>query len=87
MKNAQEGKLKINGSFSPFGKIEFVVNKDSVRPLAQSGFGNLGGILLVGAFEVWIQMFISHFIVFFFSSSSVNQFFKLSQLNYSAFYG
>lgn len=52
MKNAQEGKLKINGSFSPFGKIEFVVNKDSVRPLAQSGFGNLGGILLVGAFEV-----------------------------------
>ena len=48
----QEGKLKINGSFHPFGEIDLVINKDSVRPLAQSGLGNLGGILLVGTFEV-----------------------------------
>lgn len=38
--------------FLPLEKIELVVNKDSVSPLAQNGLGNLGGILFVGTFEI-----------------------------------
>lgn len=36
----------------PFGETEFVVDKDSPKPLAPGSFGNLEDILLVGTFKV-----------------------------------
>lgn len=70
----------------PFGETEFVVDKDSPKPLAPGSFGNLEDILLVGTFKVWLQMFVLYCIV---SSHPLLliSFFKCSRLNYLAFHG
>lgn len=36
----------------PFEEIELVVDKDSLKPFAQSDFENLGDIRLVKTFEI-----------------------------------
>lgn len=48
----------------PFGEIKMVIDKNLLRPLAQRGFGNVGDILSVETFKVWIQMFVPYLIIF-----------------------